>query len=179
MKLTMKIDWFEGLEKNKEFLKENEMWEHSFDHSTFYRYYHSDEPIIATTVQCFKEKELVGVMIFPHLPEEVQIMTLNKQKFYFSSVGEVQIYIKPKYRGKGFAKEILRFFNQELKKYVKLRYHKEVVCFVQSVQDAVPIVSKYMNDFVNLHLYGYDPNLSKEMVRNASRYHIFKKVSSL
>lgn len=118
-------------------------------------------------------------MIFPHLPEEVQIMTLNKQKFYFSSIGEVQIYIKPEHREKGFAKEILKFFNQELKKYVKLRYHKEVVCFVQSVQDAVPIVSKYMSDFVNLNLYGYEPNLSKEMVRNASKYHIFKKVSAL
>lgn len=173
MTLSYKIDWDNGLVKNKEFLCKEKMWEKSFgENSTFYRYFTQTKYDFQkiTTFQCFEGDELVGLLIFPELPSEVIEMKIRGKKRKFFSLGEIQIYIKENHRKKGVASKMVREFDQLLYDKIKDEMAQDVVYVLQATQRAVIVAERNMKSFPVYDVFGIFPELLRDKIRNDMPY---------
>lgn len=178
MNLTYQIDWETGIVKNKALLLKEEMWEKSFGegNSTFEKYYTEDhyEEDAISTMMCFNDDELVGVLIFPELDSETMKMTINKQQMKFLSLGEVQLYVKPEYRSKGIASKMVKHFDKLLYEDIKDRYNEDIIYVLQATQRAVPVTSRNMTYFPVYNVFGLHPELLKSRIRSEHRFNNHK-----
>lgn len=168
MALKFVTDWYNGVEKNKDVLLENKMWEQTFEQSTFYNYYigkYSREN--KTTIQCFDDDKLIAVLIFCHFvyDDAIMKMRIKRKDMLFSSLGEVQLYVKPEYRKAGIATKLVEKLDEELYDHIKYTHKENVVYVLQATQRAVAVASGNMYNFPVYDLFGYFPKSLKDAIR--------------
>lgn len=157
-KSMMKINWYDGLEKNAELLLKESMWEKTFkEGSTFYNYYKNVPKGKYSTLMYYIGNKLAGVLIFPHFSLDVR--TTNS-KIKYCSLGEMQMYVKPEYRNQGIARKMILEFAKELQDAVEAAEESamsRIVPIIQSVDNAFILANKILPDFFHVDVYGYSP----------------------
>lgn len=174
--LKLYLDWEDGLKKNKKMLLREKMWEQSFGtNSTFYKYFIGERYVKkGTTILAYDDGLLAGVLIFPHLESMTGSIELSKGVVDYKSIGEVQIYIKPEYRKQGIARKLVERLNKELTEQYKEEFEKGTL-IVQAVQNAYPIASRFMTNFITAHVYEDDKEeLEEFLIKNQDMFKLKK-----
>lgn len=177
MALKFVVDWYNGVEKHKDVFLENKMWEQTFEQSTFHNYYTGKYPRDnKTTIQCFDDDKLIAVLIFCHFVYDNATikMRIKRKDMLFSSLGEVQLYVKPEYRKMGIATKLVETLDVELYNHIKHTHKENVVYVLQATQRAVSVAAGNMYNFPVYDLFGYFPKYLKESIRHNFVYNNHK-----
>ncbi len=175
-KHKMQIDWYDGLAKNANLLLLEKMWEESYGlNSTFYSYYMNTPKGKYSTLLYYVGEKLAGVLIFPHFKILIDDVKWSDQRFFnhfdeekrkYCSLGEIQLYVKPEFRKKGIAKNMIIEFSKELEDtvmHVKEIGGSDVIPVIQSVELAHTLTKKYLSNYVHMNVYGFEPDLINQL----------------